>query len=434
MKDPLLEKTPPHDKETEQAVLSALFINNAGFDDIDGLEPADFYTSAHSIIFQSMLDLRKKGQAVDLVTVAQNLTAKNKIEKIGGASYLAVIADSAPIATNVHDYSETIKNLAAVRNMLYTSMRIASLAHTVTDVEDYISQAQAEILKIQTTTSVDRIYSMSDLMVQTIERIEDAQSRSVDIGLSFGFPTLDPLIQVMGSKLLIVAGRPGMGKTALALSIARRLAERGTKTGFLSIEMDKEGLCDRLLGHAANINPLLFYSRDSLQAKSMSNLNKMAGYLSELPLFIDDADCKAQDVERKCRKMKKMGCEIIFIDQLSKIRGRPGQSKFEQYSDNCSAIALIKKELRIPIVLLCQLNRNVEQRADKKPELSDLKQTGMIEEDADMVFLIYRPGYYDERVDQAVTDIILAKNRQGARAVEQQVFFNAKRMMFELSA
>jgi replicative DNA helicase len=127
-----------------------------------------------------------------------------------------------------------------------------------------------------------------------------------------------------------------------------------------------------------------------------------------------------------------MGCEIILIDQLSKIRGLPGQSKFEQYSDNCSAIALIKKELRIPIVLLCQLNRNVEQRSDKRPELSDLKQTGMIEEDADMVLLIYRPGYYDENVDQSVTDIILAKNRQGARGVEQQVLFNAKRMMFEL--
>jgi replicative DNA helicase len=130
--------------------------------------------------------------------------------------------------------------------------------------------------------------------------------------------------------------------------------------------------------------------------------------------------------------MKKMGCELIFIDQLSKIRGLPGQSKFEQYSDNCSSIALIKKELRIPIVLLCQLNRNVEQRSDKRPELADLKQTGMIEEDADMVLLIYRPGYYNQDVDQSITDIILAKNRQGAKGVEQQVLFNAKRMMFEL--
>jgi replicative DNA helicase len=432
MKDPLLEKTPPHDKETEQAVLSALFINNAGFDDIDGLEPADFYTSAHSIIFQSMLDLRKKGQAVDLVTVAQNLTAKNKIEKIGGASYLAVIADSAPIATNVHDYSETIKNLAAVRKMLYTSMRIASLAHTVTDVEDYISQAQAEILKIQTTDSIDKIYDMPTLMSDAITRIEDAQNRQIDIGLCLGMPTLDPLMQVFGSKLIIIAGRPGMGKTALALSIAKRLAERGTSAGFLSIEMDKESLCDRLLGHAANVNPLLFYAKESLKSRTITQIGECAEQLSELPIYIDDADCKIQDVERKCRKFKKMGCEIIFIDQLSKIRGKARQSKFEQYSDNCSTIALLKKELRIPIVLLCQLNRNVEQRQDKRPELSDLKQTGMIEEDADICLLIYRPGYYDKNIGQAVADIILAKNRQGARAVEQQVLFNAKRMMFEM--
>jgi replicative DNA helicase len=307
-----------------------------------------------------------------------------------------------------------------------------NLAHTVTDVDEYISHAQAEILKVQTTDSLDKIYDMPTLMADAVSRIENAQKKQVDIGLALGMPTLDPLMQVFGSKLIIIAGRPGMGKTALALSIAKKLAGRGTPSGFLSIEMDKESLCDRLLGHAANVNPLLFYAKESLKSRTITQIGECAEQLSELPIYIDDADCKIQDVERKCRKFKKMGCEIIFIDQLSKIRGKAGQSKFEQYSDNCSTIALIKKELRIPIVLLCQLNRSVEQRQDKRPELSDLKQTGMIEEDADICLLIYRPGHYDKNIDQAVTDIILAKNRQGARAVEQQVLFNAKRMMFEM--
>lgn len=432
MSDPLMDRIPPHSTEAEQSVLSTLFVNESGFEDIEGLSADDFYKGAHRRIFESMLAVKKRSGTVDLVTVAQELKARDQLDQIGGASYLAKMVDSAPISTNLKTHSDTIKNLSAVRSMMFAGMKIAQDAYAATDVEDYISRSQAEVLQVQTTTSIDKIYDMESLMIQAMDRIEQAQTRDVEIGLKFGFPTLDPVMQVFGSKLLIVAGRPGMGKTALALSVARSLAERGVKTGYLSIEMDKESLTDRILGHAANINPLLFYAKDSLSRQSFQNLTDVAGYLATIPLYIDDSDCKIQDVERKCRKFKKMGCEVIFIDQLSKIRGLPGQSKFEQYSDNCSSIALIKKELRIPIVLLCQLNRNVEQRSDKKPELSDLKQTGMIEEDADMVLLIYRPGYYDENVDQSVTDIILAKNRQGARGVEQQVQFNAKRMMFEL--
>lgn len=432
MRDPLLEKTPPHNTETEQAVLAALFMNNAGFEDIGDLKPEDFYTAAHKNIFQCMMSLRSKGQAVDLITVAQKLKNKDLLERSGGASYLTTIADTAPIATNVGQYAGEVKNTAALRRMMLVSMKIASLAHSVTDVDEYISQAQAEILKIQTTSSIDKIHDMETLMAQALDRIDDAQKRDVEIGLRLGMPTLDNYMQVFGSKLIVLAGRPGMGKTALALSMARSLAERGTRVGFLSIEMDKESLADRMLGHMANINPLLFYARDSLKKKTIETLTEAAEYLSALPLFVDDADCTIRDVERKCRKFKKMGCEIIFIDQLSKIRGRAGQTKFEQYSDNCSTIALIKKEIRIPVVLLCQLNRGTEQRKDARPELADLKQTGMIEEDADMVLLIYRPGYYNKDVDQSVTDIILAKNRQGAKGVEQQVLFNAKRMMFEL--
>jgi replicative DNA helicase len=427
-----LEKTPPHSNDAEQSLLATILINSKCLDDIEGLSASDFYSGPHRKIFESILAVKKRDGNVDLVTVAQEMKSRDTLDEAGGPAYLTKLVDTAPIAINPQQYADVIRNLSAVRAMLHAGLRIAQNAYSATDVEDYISRSQAEVLQVQTTTSIDKIYDMEALMVQALDRIEQAQTRDVEIGLKFGFPTLDSIMQVFGSKLIIMAGRPGMGKTALALSVARSLAERGVKTGYLSIEMDKESLSDRILGHAANINPLLFYSKNTLSGQSFQTLTDAAGYLSTIPLFIDDSDCKIQDVERKCRKFKKMGCEIILIDQLSKIRGLPGQSKFEQYSDNCSAIALIKKELRIPIVLLCQLNRNVEQRSDKRPELSDLKQTGMIEEDADMVLLIYRPGYYDENVDQSVTDIILAKNRQGARGVEQQVLFNAKRMMFEL--
>jgi replicative DNA helicase len=428
----LLEKTPPHSNDAEQSLLATILINSKCLDDIEGLSASDFYSGPHRKIFESILAVKKRDGNVDLVTVAQEMKSRDTLDASGGPAYLTKLVDTAPIAINPQQYADVIRNLSAVRAMLHAGLKIAQDAYSATDVEDYISRSQAEVLQVQTTTSIDKIYDMESLMADALDRIEQAQTRNTEIGLRFGMPTLDPLIQVFGSKLIIIAGRPGHGKTALALSMARSLAERGTKVGFLSIEMDKESLTDRMLGHAANINPLLFYAKDTLSSQAKSALSESAGYLSTLPLFIDDADCKIQDVERKCRKMKKMGCEIIFIDQLSKIRGVAGASKFEQYSDNCSSIALIKKELRVPIVLLCQLNRNVEQRQDKKPVLSDLKQTGMIEEDADMVMLIYRPGEYDDNIDKSETDIILAKNRQGARATEQQVLFNAKRMMFEL--
>jgi len=432
MIEPLLDRTPPHDMDAEQAILSALFINNAGFEYVDDLNPDDFYKGAHKKIFRVMLSLTKKKEPVDLVTVAHELKALDELESIGGAAYLAAISDSAPVALNVRKYANVVKNHAVTRQMITTASEIIERGLTVKDVEQYINESQSKILQIQTTSSKDQIFDMETLMHDALDRIESASRDQSGTGYTLGMPLLDNFIQVIGSKLILIAARPGMGKTALALSIARYLANRGIKVGFLSIEMDKESLADRLLSIESDVNSLCFYAKESLSKESMGAIKMSAENLSVLPIYVDDADCKIQDVERKCRKFKKMGCQVIFIDQLSKIRGQINQSKFETYTDNCSNIALLKKELRLPIFLLCQLNRNVEQRQDKKPELSDLKQTGMLEEDADMVFLIYRPGYYDETKDPSRTDIILAKNRQGALGVEQRVLFKQKRGMFEL--
>jgi replicative DNA helicase len=245
-------------------------------------------------------------------------------------------------------------------------------------------------------------------------------------------------MHILGSKLIIIAARPGMGKTALMLSVAKFLGYQEVKSTIISIEMDKEALTDRFLSEEANINSLCFYARNSISDKNIERLEDAASNLSYLPINIDDSGCKIQDIERKCRKAKKMGSEIIFIDQLSKISFPANLTDFQGYTKNCNRIAGLKKELRIPIVLLCQLNRNVEDRNNKRPKLSDLKQTGAIEEDADMIFFIYRPGYYEQlenpasKPDQSRSEIILAKNRNGALGVEEQVVFNAKRGMFQL--
>lgn len=432
MIDPLLSKTPPHDMDAEESILSALFINNSGFEQIEDLTPEDFYKGAHKKIFASMLSLRKKKEPVDLVTIAQDLQKKEELESVGGAAYIAYISDSAPMAVNIASYAKIVQDTARVREMITIASEIIDQGLSVKDINQYISESQSKVLNIQTTNSQDQIFDMETLMVDTLDRIEESQQREIGSGHKLGMPKLDNMIRVMGSKLILIAGRPGMGKTALALSMARYLANRSVKVGFLSIEMDKESLSDRLLSIESDINAMCFYAKETLNQADFSKLSMAASNLSCIPIYVDDSDCKIQDVERKCRKFKKMGCEVVFIDQLSKIRGIPGQKKFETYTDNCSSIALLKKELRIPIFLLCQLNRAVELTADKKPTLSHLKQTGMLEEDADMVFLLYRPGYYFEDQDASRTEIILAKNRQGALGIEQQVLFKQNRGMFEL--
>jgi replicative DNA helicase len=428
----ILDKLPPQNIEAEESVLSALFINNQGFEDIEFLKPDDFYKSANKTIFNTMLTLHKKKEPVDLVTVAQHLISKDQLENIGGGAYLSHISDSAPVATNIKHYGNIIHNIAVTRELITRATRIIENGYSVKNIDDYISQSQQSILEIQTTSSRDKIYNMETLMLDALDRIEKAQTQEKTMGMQFGMPTLDIFSNIFGSKLFLIAARPGMGKTALALSIARHLAKQQIKVGFLSIEMDKESLSDRLLSIESDVNALCFYAKESLSKQSKQTIDDAANYLSTLPIYIDDADCKIQDVERKCRKLKKLGCEIIFIDQLSKIKGDSKKSKFEIYTDNCAAIALLKKELRMPIGLLCQLNRNVEARSDKIPEMSDLKQTGMLEEDADLIFFIFRPGYYDKKKDEAQTQIILAKNRQGAKGVEEKVLFNKKRGMFSL--
>lgn len=434
---PQKDRVLPHSLEMEESLISALLIDSRGFDNLGELRPDDFYKPANGLIFSTMLGLRLENQSVDLVTVAERLKKRDQLEKIGGAKYLASIADAAPIAFNAEAYAKNIKDLAMVRGAILSCMTIIDEGYKTNDPEEFISRAQESILSLQTAGNKDKFYKLDDLVIEAVSRIKKAQVTET-AGLRFGFPVLDTALNISGSKLIIIAGRPSMGKTALMLSIAKFLAYQDVKTAVLSLEMDKESLIDRLLSEESNINSLCFYSRESIGSKSMTDLEDAAGRLSYLPMFVDDSGCKIQDVQRKARKAKKMGAKVIFIDQLSKISFPGNMTDFQGYTRNCNKIADLKKELRIPIVLLCQLNRNLEERANKTPKLSDLKQTGAIEEDADIIFFIHRPGHYEKmenpnsNPDQEETEIILAKNRNGALGVEKKVSFNTKRAMFRM--
>jgi len=432
MMEQLLLKTPPQDIDMEEAVISSILINNSGLDEIEDLTPDDFYKGPHKKIFQAILNLKKQKDPIDLMTLVTELTKLNVLESIGGAAYLATISCNAPVATNIRAYAKRIMELAKARELIIVASEIVDAGFNVEDIEQYISDSQAKILDIQTTVSKDKFTDMSELMEIALKNIQEAQTSEFKLGLNFGMPKLDNFMQVWGSKLILLAGRPGMGKSSLAFSIAVRQGFQENPCGILSIEMDKEQFADKTLSVEADINSMIFYARKSLSREGYEKLNNAASMLSGLPIYIDDSECNIDDVKRKCRKLKKLGCKLIIIDQLNQISYDKGLLPYVGISKNCSALKQFTKELRIPILLLCQLNRNLENRSDKRPIKADLAETGRLEQDADIILFLHREGYYDKKVDESITEIILSKNRQGETGVEHQVRFNKKRGMFSL--
>lgn len=430
--DILLDRTPPHSIDSEEALLSACMINNAVLDEIEELKPEHFYKSANSEIYAAILDLFKNKEPVDLVTVAEQLNKTKKLEQIGGPAYLAMISDSAPVAVNAAAYAKRIIETAKAREMITVASSIIEQGMNCQDVEKYISDSQSKILSIQPSGSTDEFFSMADVMVDTIDRIEAAQTAEFESSMQLGLGILDNFMQVFGSKLIVIAARPGMGKTALAFSIAKYVASQDKAVGILSIEMDKEQFADRMLSSESDINGMRFYVPDQIDKKSMTRLSTAAENLSVLPITINDSPSNIDDIGRRGKALRKMGIELLVIDQLSQVDQERGLKPHEAIGKNCTAIKQLTRELKIPIILLNQLSRKVEDRAgDNRPILSDLAETGKVEQDADMVVFIYREGYYDKKVDPSRTEIILAKNRQGQTGVENRVIFQANRSMFK---
>lgn len=434
----MIDRVPPHNLEMEQALLCAILINSTCLDDVD-ISPGDFYSKKHALIFAAMLEIAAEKQPVDLMTVADRLKRKGNLEPIGGPAYLAQIANEAPVAVNARAYAKSLKGLAVIRTAIHSCMEIIEDGFSTSDPETFLGSAQSKIMALQVGGACDHTVSLDQLCIRATERIKESQEGNVSPGLDIGLPVLGRAMHIAGSKLVIVAARPGMGKTGLMLSMAKFLALQGIRSTILSLEMDADELMDRLLSDEADINNLCFYAPGMIGKKGMADLDMAAGNLSCLPIFIDDTPCRSiQDIERRSRKAKRDGSQVVFIDQLSKVPYPRGMGSFEGYTLNCNRIASLKKELRLPIVLLSQLNRELEKRQDKTPSLSDLKQTGALEEDADIILLLYRPGYYEKLAnpksnpDQSRTDIICAKNRAGATGVEQKVLFNAKRGMFRM--
>lgn len=424
-------KIPPQNIEIERSVLSGClqypdFLEDA----VDSILPEHFYKTPHQKLFSTIIQQYRQKNPVDSASLFTALKENKLLGEVGGATYLAQLLDI-PIPSNMEYACEKLREVATLRKTIEICNKTIIACFDNQNPKEVIDTIQKEILSVD-DFSVDNFITMKELTPQSIDRYENADKGNGDYKLKTGFYEFDTLIGgLSGSKLIIIAGRPRMGKTAIMLNMAQYMAQRGDMVGIFEIEMDKEDLDDRLMSNLTGINTIKLQSGKYLGATDWQKITEAAGKKYDLPIIIDDTGgLKIQELKRRSRKMKKMGCKIIFIDQLSKIIGNRKKSKFEEVSEIVEEISHLKKELRMPIVLLAQINRQAITRTGKRPMLEDLKNTGQLEEDADIVVLLHRPFVYTKDPNDeghALFDVAKAK---GAPEREINLYWDGKTTSF----
>ena len=422
-KDPALHKVPPQNLEAEESVLSAILLDNSTLLDVlETLEPEDFYRSAHAKMFTAITELFAKNEPVDLVTLANILKEKGQLEEIGGATYLAKLVDTAPLAVNAQHYARIIRDKAALRKLIEHSNAITARCFEDSgDVDDVIDFAEKAVFEIAGNKNKKSFYPLSQIIGHSIDALEERQgNKTLVTGVSTGFSRLDNLTSgFQGSDLIILAARPSMGKTALALNIARNAAiDANTPVAVFSIEMSKEQLSMRLLCAEARIDSSRlrsgFFSRED-----WVSLTNAAEVLSDADIYIDDSpDLTAMSIRAKARRLKMdKNLGLVIIDYLQLMKGRSSAERRDlEISEISRGLKALAKELDIPVLALSQLNRKLEERHDKRPQLSDLRESGALEQDADVVAFIYRDEVYNKdenNPNKGIAELLLKKQRNG---------------------
>ncbi|MFZ7942371.1 MULTISPECIES: replicative DNA helicase [Bacillaceae] len=422
MNDVYADRMPPQNIEAEQAVLGAIFLEPSALTMASEiLIPEDFYRASHQKIFHVMLHLSDQGKAVDLVTVTEELAAAKLIEDIGGVSYLSDLAGSVPTAANIEYYARIVEEKSLLRRLIRTATTIASDGYSREDeVEALLSEAEKSILEVAQRKNAGAFHDIKDVLVRTYDNIEEMHKRVGEItGLETGFVELDRMTAgFQRNDLIIVGARPSVGKTAFALNIAQNVAKKtGENIAIFSLEMGAEQLVMRLLCAEGNIDAQRLRT-GSLTEEDWGKLTMAMGALSNTGIYIDDTPgVRVGDIRSKCRRLKQEhGLGMILIDYLQLIlgSGRSGENRQQEVSEISRSLKQLARELQVPVIALSQLSRGVEQRQDKRPMMSDIRESGSIEQDADIVAFLYRDDYYDkESESKNIIEIIIAKQRNG---------------------
>jgi replicative DNA helicase len=427
-------RLPPQNINAEETIIASILANDKSFKTCNYLKDSDFYKTDHQIIFEIMHSLAIKQSRIDILLVGQELIKKNR-EDI--ARYLSKVYDNATIYANLESHAKIIKSESVKRALLNSLSTINEKIYS-DDIEKTLDFAQSEILGYKVTSDQGNIHHIRDLVNLQIDIIERKQTHENLSGIKTGFSSIDKYLDLEGAIYSIIAARPSMGKTAFALTIIRNMAMAGEKPGILSLEMGNGKLINRWLSMLTGINTMNFNRFNALKSEDWQNIKDAAGEIYDLwDVLISDAPARSiETIERQARQMVSDGVNVLFIDQLNQIGGLTDDD-VKNFTKHSHRISQLKKELNIPIFLLAQLNRKVEDRSNKEPRLSDLKMSGSLEEDPDIVFLLYRPEYYEtdkaKKIEKARDVVVnIAKNRDGATYREKDVIvFDKARTLFE---
>ncbi|MZP29602.1 replicative DNA helicase [Heliobacterium undosum] len=419
----LFDRLPPQNIEAEQSVLGAMLLDaDAVYKATELLKPEDFYKEAHQTVFRTLVTLSQRGEAVDLVTLTEELRQTGSLERVGSIPYLIELGNVVPTAANVEHYAKIVAEKSLLRQIIRASTKITQKGYEATEeVDQLLDEAEQAFLDIAQRQARDGMVPLRDVLVATLDHIEHLYNRKGDVtGVATHFRELDRMTSgLQPSDLIIVAARPAMGKTAFCLNIAQNAAVRDkVPVAVFSLEMSREQLVQRMLSSEALIDQQRLRT-GALTEQDWDTLTNAITPLSDAPIYIDDtAGITVMEMRAKCRRLKtEKNLGLIVIDYLQLMQGggsRRSENRQQEISEISRSLKALARELSVPVVALSQLSRSVEQTTDKKPNLSHLRESGALEQDADMVMFIYREEYYiPDTEKKGIAEIIIAKHRNG---------------------
>ena len=418
-----LGKVPPHDLEAEQAIIGSMLTDkDAVISSIEVLKEDDFYREDNKAIYSAILSLYNRSEPIDIITVKAELESMGKLEQVGGLEYLAELPEKVPTTANAEKYIKIVEEKSILRKLIKTANEIMELGYSPTeDVEDIMEGAEKKIFNIMQQKNQKSYTPIKDVLVESFTKLEELYNRKQHItGVPTGFSELDyKTAGLHGSDLILIAARPAMGKTAFALNIATNASVRAkVPVAVFSLEMSKDQLVNRILCSEAMVDSNKVRT-GKLEENDWTKLAESIGPLSEAEIYIDDTPgISVTEIRAKCRKLKlEKNIGMVVIDYLQLVQGsnKRNGSREQEISEISRSLKILAKELNVPVIALSQLSRAAEQRPDHRPMLSDLRESGAIEQDADIVMFLYRDDYYNEDSEKKdIAEVIIAKHRGGS--------------------
>ncbi|MCX5816905.1 MAG: replicative DNA helicase [Proteobacteria bacterium] len=429
-------RIPPQNLEAEESILGGLLIDPESINKVvDLINTEDFYKDAHGKIYDAMVGLYEKNEPIDIVTVSSSVRDKGILDKIGGVTYLNTLVDLMPSAANITQYAKMVREKALLRNLINVATEIVEKGFDLdVNVDGYIDDAEKMIFRVSERKFRPSFYSVKDIVMDNVKIIERLYEKKQTVtGVPTGFTELDKMTSgFQPSDLIVIAGRPSMGKTALSMNIAQYVAtmrDGAVPVGIFSMEMSKEQLVTRLLSSESEVDHSKLRT-GTLSSSEWPKLAQAAGKLSEALIFIDDSpSMSVLDLRARARRLKKEhGLGLVVVDYLQLMKGRAAvtDKREQEIAEISRFLKSLAKELHIPVIAISQLNRMVEQREDKRPRLADLRESGAIEQDADVIIFIYRDEIYnkDKESNKGIAEIVIGKQRNGPTGTVELAFLD----------